>query len=248
MNKPIYFILLLCILCCFSTLSAAENIVVYSYYTYPPFCTSDSTGLSYDLIKILNSYSQGQYTFVLKHYPRKRIDMILEEKRKAIVLFVHWSWMNDQNRTKYLWTSSIMTDRNEVISHKDNPIQFDGTAESLHGLTLGGIHGRVYKGLMASIKNGAITRVDVNYEEQNIHKLELQRINVMTIPQSMLNYFYVKDSLHNFIYISPTPFSSYTRHILVPQHEKKLHSHLDAFVKNLNDNKEWLIIKKKYNL
>lgn len=248
MNRPLYIVYLISILLCFERAFATEEVQVLSYYTYPPFSTSDSTGLSYDFVSLLNQHSEGRYNFVLKHYPRKRIDLMLEEERKVVVLFVHWSWMKDKDRTKYLWTGPILKDKNQIISHRDNPVNFDGTANSLHGHILGGIHGRQYKGLMASIDSGFIVRVDVNSEEQNINKLELQRIDVMTIPQSMLNYFYIKDSLHSFVYISPVPHSTYSRHVLVPLKEKELHNFLNSFVLHLKNNKEWYKIKKKYNL
>lgn len=243
----VYLLIMLSLILSF-TASALDNKVIkaWTYYRFPPFITGDNQGLTYDFVKLLNEEAKGKYKFEVVIYPRKRLDENLDKGNQGIVLFVHWSWMKDKEKTKYLWGPSIMSDRNEIVSLVNNSVEYNGSAESLYGMSFGGILGRQYVGLMQAIKKGQITRTDARSEEQNIQRLLNNNIDVTTMPRSMLNYFIQEMELEEKLYKSSIPMSEYTRHILVTKELNQVHYFLVSFVENLKNNPQWNDISKKY--
>ena len=219
---------LLCLLS-FTSVRAEKAVTLWSYYRFPPFVTGEQKGLSYDFVRLLNRYSEGLYQFNLQLLPRKRLDKLLSEGAQGTVLFVHWSWMGDKEQSRYLWTPAFLLDRNEIIYHRNNPVFYDGSADSLKGLTLGGVLGRRYKGIDPLVDNGEITRVDVSGEDQNIYKLLHQRIDVTTMPASM--FFYLRQQLDSEreLLSAQKPMSEYSRHILVSKELHEVHAFLSIF-------------------
>ncbi len=223
-------------------------ITAWTYYRFPPFLTEEHKGFSYDFIDLLNRYARGKYKFQLSFYPRKRLDALLASGKQGIVLFVHWSWMKDKIKNKYLWGPPIVLDRNEIISRIDKKIDFDGTPESLYGLTFGAVFGRHYKGLMGAMENKFILRENVATHDKNLTKILLGRVHVTTMPASMLEYFINNMELKGKLYKSLIPLSSYTRHIMATQGLQAEHEFLSQFVLSLSSNPEWKEIRTKYNL
>ncbi len=154
--------------------------------------------------------------------------------------------MQDKKQDKYLWGPAILEDRNEIVSRADQKIEYDGTAASLEGLSFGGIVGRRYLGLMEAMERKEIIREDSWGEVQNIKKLLKKRIEVTTMPKSMLDYFMKNMQLQTKLYISTTPISSYTRHLLVTKQLQVEHGFLSKFVESLSNNSEWQDILRKY--
>jgi len=205
----------------------SEDIIqVYSYYNVPPFITGDNNGLNYQIIDHLNRNFKGSYSFQLSILPRKRLDNLLASDIDAIVLFVNPLWMNDIEKTKYLWTPPLFSDRNVVISNSNNPVLYDGSPDSLMFYKLGGIRGRVYSGLTDLITDGIIIREDAGSERQNIQKLLAGRIDFTTMPWSILKYLIERYSLEENIFISETPFLTYNRHLLITKNLSSLYDQL----------------------
>ena len=73
-----------------STVEAKKNVVVWSYYEFPPFVTSksDGKGLSYDFVEMLNQEEGNNYRFLLKIVPRKRLNKNLADNKPGLVAWV----------------------------------------------------------------------------------------------------------------------------------------------------------------
>jgi len=230
-------------------LSAVENIPVWTYYPSPPFITGNQKGFSYDLVNLLNQYSKGLYQFELKLLPRTRLDRLLKENVPGMVLLVNWSWMDDKNQTKYLWSLPLLNDRNEIISRQYGKpplkIDFNGK-ESLSNTVFGGISGHQYLGLESAFKTGQIKRRDVREDEQNIELLLHERIDVTTLASIVIHYQIKQKSIQDKIYFSPTPLFSYTRHLLITKKLKYLEDFINQFIMNLEKKPEWQELKKRY--
>ena len=226
------------------TLAAADeiNVPVWTYYTSAPFITGKNSGLSYDFIKILNKYTKGKYVFSLEILPRTRINRNLKNNIKGIVLFVNWSWMQDPDKSKYIWSESILSDQNEILSRKDgkNPTKIIFTnVSALKGNIFGGVRGHRYKNLEASFENGDVIRKDVRSVGQNLELLLRERIDFTTSNASVVRYAIKHKNLEDKIFLSPRPLFSYTRHLLITKNLKEIESDINLFVNSLNSNTEW---------
>lgn len=228
---------------------AEQVIPVWTYYFDPPFITGEGQGLSVEFIGLLNEHFRGQYRFELEELPRSRINRNLDEQLAGIVLFVNWAWMGDPDKTKYLWSLPILSDRNEVVSRVNGKpptrIDFAG-AESLKGMVFGGLTGRRYKGLEESFKNNSITRNNVRQEEQNLELLLLDRIDVTSGSSSVIRYMVKVKGLEQDIFFSPTPLFSYTRHLLITPPLKPLEPLLNRFIEDLQHSPVWASIRTRY--
>jgi polar amino acid transport system substrate-binding protein len=232
-----------------STVQAREQIPVWTYYTSSPFITGEGTGLSYEFIALLNRYSKGKYHFELTPLPRTRINRHLEDGRPGLVLFVNWAWMGDKDKTKYLWSPALLSDRNEIVSRAfgkpPNRIEYSGPA-SLEGAVFGGELGRRYKGLEASFADGSIIRRNARREQQNLDMLVLGRIDVTSGSASTIRYQVNQKGLKDKLYFSPQPLFSYTRHFLIAPQLAPLSPFLSRFVTQLQQDPDWTRIKKRY--
>jgi len=226
---------------------ANKPVTAWIYYNFPPYVTGDAKGLAHEFIKLLNGHAQGKYKFQLKVYPRKRLNSLLSLGKQGIVLFVHWSFMQDVDQSKYLWGPILMHDRNEIISLSNRKINYDGTAQSLTGLKFGGVLGRSYDVFLEkAMAQGEIRRTDTNTEKQNIQKLLRERIDVTTMPQVVLQHLIKNMNIAGKLYVSPQPRNVFTRHILATKQLKQEHEFLVKFVQDLSSNAQWQKILNQY--
>lgn len=230
---------------------AVEKIPVWTYYFAPPFITSFRQGLSYDFINLLNEYAQGRYKFELVPIPRKRINRNLKDQIPGTVLFVNWEWMDDKDKSRYLWSLPILSDRNEIVSRRHGAppteINFSGV-QSLKGMVFGGLTGRRYKGLEEAFSRGDITRRNVRNEEQNLALLMRDRIDVTSIPATIIRYKVKVTGLENSIYFSPRPHFSYTRHLMITKQLRDIEPLINEFILSLDKNADWYSVKANYSV
>ncbi len=229
--------------------AAPKQIDVWTYYTAPPFITAEGEGLSHDFIALLNRHTAGQYQFNLQVIPRTRINRHLKDELPGLVLFVNWIWMGDKQKSKYLWSPAILSDRNEVASRMrgkvPTQIHYKG-ADSLKGLVFGGELGRKYKGLEEAFKDGTISRRDARREQQNLDMLVHGRIDVTSAAATVIRYKVRSKGMEDEIFFSPTPLFSYTRHLLVTPAIKEVMPVLERFIAQLAGSQEWQQIKERY--
>lgn len=229
------------------TATAEKNITAWTYYDDPPFITGKEQGLIYDFVNLINTRAKEKYKLHVVIYPRKRIEAHLKAKEQGIVLFVHWSWMEDILRTKYLWTPSFLADTNEIISRADRKIEYDGKLSSLEGLIFGGVLGHNYP-LTEAVNSGKIIRVDCLNHTKNIEKILRNRIDFTILLGSTLNYLTEKLRLDGLVHISSIPLGPYTRHLLVTKGLQEKHGYLSDLIQALNNDDVWKRTLAKYGL
>ncbi|ABV36994.1 conserved hypothetical protein [Shewanella sediminis HAW-EB3] len=244
--------LMIVIYTCFAISTAqvradSRVITLWNYYLSPPFQISGDEGLAFDFVNLLNDEFRGRFVFRLDSLPRARLNKYLAEQKQGLVLFVNWRWMGDGAEANYLWTPPLWQDRNEVISSIENKVVFDGP-ESLKGLTLVAVRGRKYKSLEPLFARSEITRFNVNREEQALALLLKSRGDLTIQPRSVVMFLLNELNLQNKIYLSPTPFFSFTRHIMLTPGLIELHPELSEFVLQLDTNVRWQNILQKYDL
>ncbi len=222
----------------------AEQILLYSYHTHPPFITAPGEGLSYQFADELTRQSRGRYRFEVKPMSRSRINKMLRERRHGVVPWVNPVWFKDSQETRYTWGAQIlMNDANTVVSHRSKQIDFRGS-DSLTRLKLGGIRDHVYKGI--NYQKDQITRVDAANHIDNIRKLSKQRIDVTIMPESAARYLLSLEGLKQQLYLSPTPHSVYQRRLLITHGDPQLRDELDQMVAAIWRTPRWQEIMSSY--
>ncbi|WP_421903318.1 substrate-binding periplasmic protein [Maridesulfovibrio sp.] len=228
--------------------SAGQKINVWCYYCDPPFAIGTNEGLKQDFVTLLNEEAKGEFSFELLSMSRKRLDLFLSEGKSGIILFVSPIWMKEQGKAKFVWSPPILHDRNEIVSRRDNPVDYLGP-KSVYGLTMAGVFGHKYKGLDEAIAQGKITRKDAASMDLNLRTVvENRGKDFTTIPNSVLGYLLHKYNYEDRVYISPAPLTKYTRHILLNNPDPRLKKFIFDFTSTLENNKEWKKIKDKYKL
>lgn len=96
-----------------------------TYYDLAPFVLDKKKqlGLVYDFGSYLNSFEHPDYVFEVLYLPRKRLNMKLQQGTSAAVMFVSPKWFKDGD---YVWSSPILNGQNDIISLKENPIEYSG--------------------------------------------------------------------------------------------------------------------------
>lgn len=238
------------ILVVFSTKTiAAEkiNVAVYVYHLKPPFIVSNTNrlGLYFDFSSYLNSKT-NKYHFETVFVPRKRIETMLNsESLDGILLGVNPVWFKDKAETKYLWTTNIYQDQDEVVSLIENSIEYSG-AGSFEGKILGGIRGFYYFGIDEQVKLGKITRVDTIGEYELLQMIILRRVDAGIVSRSTLEYLMKAKGWQGKFHLSRKPHDKYERRILIPHNKKDVFDEVSLLVKKLPNDPFWKLILKQY--
>lgn len=223
-----------------------QTIAVLTYHNHPPFIISaeQKTGLTYDLVALLNQKAAGKYLFKVRILPRKRLDLQLNLADPWVVVWVDSKWFGDPQEQKYNWLK-ILKDQNSIVSHRDKKVVYTDFA-SLEGLRLGGIAGHRYVGIDELVKKGKIRRFDGEHEEDNLRILLAKRVDAILLPYSTITYFVKMHGLENKVFIAPRAHQTYYRKFML----SKKHPALFEFLQQVNLAQEtrWLGIITRYGL
>ncbi len=221
------------------------TVPVLSYYEVAPFKISEGQGLSYDLVALLNAAAPSNTIYKLKHLPRKRINLALNNQKGVIVLLVSPDWFNDKEQIRYYWSKSLFKDGNDIISRLSAPIKYIGI-ESLTGKVMGALLGRKYGPIDEAVNEGKIRREDINVLGKNLLKLKMGRIDFTILSRTWASYLIRNQKLQNVFYRSS--FKNFERHLLISKTLKKQVPFLQEWVRNLNTSKEWNKLLQKYGI
>jgi polar amino acid transport system substrate-binding protein len=228
--------------------SALETIKVYSYHLKPPLITSEvaRTGLYYDAVHYFNKKST-QFHYELQYLPRRRLDLMVSSGAlDGIVIGVSPVWFGDRNEIKYLWTSTLLSDVDEVVSNRKKPFEYS-TPESLAGLRVGLVRGYYYFGVSEMADAAKLIRDDASSEDLNFRKLLADRIDVAIISRSNYDYVMKHDpDLVGQFYTSKKPHDQYDRRILVPLKYSRVYTDLNRIMLHINDDPVWNAILRNY--
>ncbi|WP_243544394.1 transporter substrate-binding domain-containing protein [Pseudodesulfovibrio tunisiensis] len=232
---------------CATPVMAGKTVVAWCYYRTEPFVTGKGQGLAHDFVKMLNERAEGRFLFTLAFLPRKRIDQRLEYHEPGVVLFVNPIWMNDPDEERYLWTSPMLRDRNEIISSASRPVEYAGVP-SLFGLKLGGVFGRRYAPLEQAVATGEILREDSASARLNLLKVAERRVDFITMPRSQAMPLVKSLKIGHRLHFSSKPLFLYTRHVLVTRELHDVYAFLEDFMRKIPDDPEWKRIREKYEV
>lgn len=243
MNKHLATLLFAIVFLVIASASADETkplVPVYVYHQQPPFIVNieKKQGLYFDFVRRLNALND-EYLFKVTYVPRKRVERMLEShSMNAVLLGVNPTWFKDKEETKYLWTTVILNDRDEVVSLKTESIEFSG-ADSLVGVTLGGVRGYYYYGINELVSAKKIRRVDTVGEAELFSMLLKERVEAAIIGKRTFDYMVSRNDWQNNFYLSAKPHDVFERRILVPQNMAMIYPYLQGIIDQLVRDKAW---------
>ena len=222
----------------FSKPSLAAEYDLYSYHNVPPFITSPTTGLSYDLVEYLNNKGEGRYRFKLNIVPRKRLDNILKENDAIIVPWVSPDWFGKDARSRYDWTAPIISDGNVYMSLSERAIEI-ANLNDLQGMVLGGVLGHRYSGLDDEVAKGAFTRINATNEQNLIRMIAGGRADIGVMAESAARYLVWEEGLVDKIYLASNKHSVFARRLLLSGTPSDLHLFLDGVITGMRSDPKW---------
>ena len=171
---------------------------------------------------------------------RPRLNRLLEAGDRIAVPWVSPVWFGDADRTRYHWPDAVlMQDGNAIVSSMSRPITYDGP-QSLEGLVFGGQRGHRYTGIDDFIEQSPTTRrINGDSHDANLDKLERGLVDVTLVPDSAVRNVIRARNLAKVLFISPTPHSSYARHMLVSGGDRQLNEFVDRALAELVANPAW---------
>lgn len=230
------------------SVSATETISFLTYHNAPPFIVDETKqkGLTYRLAAVLTRASGGRYRFQVEVQPRLRLNKSIQRLKSCAVPWVNPDWFPNLSPARFKWTRGYFQDKNAVISHRQNPIEYQG-ATSLHGLKIAGLRGGKWVGLSTSIKAGHIEKIEVSNYDMALKVLKAQRTDGAIIPQSIARHLIGQHNWQRSFYFSRHPHSLYQRHFMVCK-DPELFSFLQEQAEKLARNPVWLYALSRYHI
>jgi len=233
----------------FNSFAKNHNVFkLYAYHLKPPFIVDveKKQGLYFDFARFLNQKSE-RHQFETVFVPRNRLELMISKGQlNGALIGVSPIWFKDVPETKYLWTKSIFKDRDEVISLKSAPFEFE-TANSMKGKRLGGVMGFSYFGINKLVNSGEIFRDDTIGEKQVLMMILTGRVDMGIVSRSTFNYLLARNPWQGKFHISTIPHDSYERRVLFPHKYKDVHQYVASLIDNLEQDPLWMSYINNYN-
>ncbi|MBI2381628.1 MAG: transporter substrate-binding domain-containing protein [Gammaproteobacteria bacterium] len=226
----------------------AEPLILYAYHYKPPFIVDVERreGLYFDFGEYVNR-KLGRQAVRTEYEPRKRLEARVDSPVfHDAVIGVSPIWFKDKRQTRFLWTSTWMHDRDEVVSLRSNPVNYDGP-ESVRGKRFAASLGYYYYGLDELAQKGGLIREDSIGEPQSLNRLLLGRIDFAVISRSTLNYLLGRRPMETRLYISPKAHDEFERRILLSPVNTDFLPELERVVAASRQDPEWQAILAHYS-
>ena len=241
-------IILMAVLSGFSA-AAKSQLTLYIYHLKPPYVIDleKRQGLYFDIAKLLNESLDAAEVRV-RFVPRKRINrLIAAGKLDGMVLGVNPNWFGDPQKQKYLWSSPIMYDTDEFVSHVDQAFEYIHPV-SLYGNQVGVISGYYYRHLEAGVKANKVERVDVNSEQALLEMVMKKRVTLAIVSRSTVEYLVAKNAWPEVFYFSQLPHETYYRAIMAPHSERQNFKMLEDLLSDNAFQAKLVTLLKSYHL
>lgn len=217
-----------------------QALTLYTYHLMPPHLIDleKEQGLYFDVARYLNSHN-SRYQFNVKYLPRKRIKRLIENhKLKGAVLGVSPTWFKDKSETRYLWTASVLSDRDLLVSIAVKPFEYKGPS-SLIGKTVGGVLGFYYFGVDELVAEGKVARLNTHSEEALLSMVLSQRVNAGIISEVTLAYLVKRNQWQGKFYVAKQPHDQYERRIMLLKDSQDAFAVLQQALQSMQSDPSW---------
>ncbi len=238
-----------CLLGC-QSLWAAQVVDVWTFYPAPPFQTDavSGAGLNADFVSYLNKALAGQYELRLAFLPRARLNMMLANGAHAVVLFAPSIIFGGPKGARYLWSVPLFSDRQELVSRRNQPFEFAGPV-SLVGGRFGTMLGHVYPQIAKEMESGQIQSNQATSEESLVNMLMANRVDVITMPNSTVRYFMqANPAFRDAAVLSKQNLGEFDRHLVFQRGMESVRDDVDRVLRNMSTDPVWITTLAKYGL
>jgi polar amino acid transport system substrate-binding protein len=198
-------------------------------------------GLVQSLVDILNERLAPNFTFRLQNEPRNRVNHVILDAYQSfdgVVAFGNPVFFNDVKGSKYLWTKSLFTDCNLVISNSRNAVDYVDE-RSLQGKRFAGVGGHRYVVVDDMAKKGSLVREDAASELSNLRKIAAHHADFTVVPYSIYGYYANAAEWAGQLNVAAKPLSCFSRHLFVGKQDAQLRDALNTVVEGLATNADW---------
>lgn len=226
--------------------AAAPDINAWTYLDSPPYITDAATnsGLARDLVDYLNRALAGRYRLKLAVIPRARLNLMLERGDRGVVLLAPSVVFPGP----YLRTDALLDDRQELLSRKENAVDYSGE-DSLTGLRLGGMRGHSYPFIQAGIDAGRITVLRAQSEAALMKMLMLKRLDAVTMASTSARYLAkLYPEAQTGVHYSPNNLGRFTRQLMFQVGMQAERDAVNRVVRGMAGDPAWRATLARYGL
>lgn len=225
-----------------------EIIQVYEYHEFPPMVVSKEKqiGLSFGFARYLTKKSKGRYVFKVNVFSMLKVQLLLEDAASGVVFFVSPIWFSDESREQYLWTQEVLTLRDEIVSLKSNPFEYQSDI-GFKGKSIGGISGYTYPQLDELVNKKSAVRIDEKSDLLNLKKLASgSEVDAIIVNEGPLKFYSQILGIENDLYTSTTPSGVYPVRILLTKDLRNTYEFIEGVINNLSEDEAWYELKHLY--
>jgi hypothetical protein len=224
--------------------SAAQEIQLLTHYTALPYAVdgvAPADSYTVRLAQWLSLQSAGRYHFVPRQVPKKRLlYMMTKPNWLGVVAWTNPLWVEDAQRQRYLWSSSLMHDSDLRVSRQADKVLF-AQGRPLHAARFGGISGNFYPSLEAQFKAGLLTREDAQNELSNMLKLQHKRVDIVLLQASSLAYMRAEvPDFDRWAYVDPQPQAEFERFLFTSRSHPELMAFINQALPKLAQDPSWV--------
>lgn len=152
-------------------------------YLQPPFVMEGAPGVADRFVALLNQQLPAELQHPLENVPRRRLTEAYLSRAdfRGVALFLSPNFVAPEINRRAHWSRPILLDENVLVTH-DMPAP--KAWADLHGRTLGGVLGHIYRPLAPLIEHGDLKREDAADHVSNLGRLCLGRVDFIVMSRS----------------------------------------------------------------
>lgn len=160
-----------------------ERPVALNSYLQPPFVIDGAPGVADKFVALLNQQLPADLQHPLQNVPRRRLTEAYLSRGdfRGVALFLSPNFVAPDINRRAHWSRAVLVDENVLVTH-DMPAPKEWA--DLHGRTLGGVLGHIYRPLAPLIEHGDLKREDAADHVGNLGRLCLGRVDFIVMSRS----------------------------------------------------------------
>jgi polar amino acid transport system substrate-binding protein len=152
-------------------------------YLQPPFVLEGAPGVADRFVALMNQQLPPELQHPLENVPRRRLTeaFLSRSDFRGVALFLSPNFVAPEINRRVHWSRPILADENVLVTrHMPAPRVW----ADLHGRTLGGVLGHIYRPLLPLIEHGDLKREDAADHISNLGRLCLGRVDFIVMSRS----------------------------------------------------------------